>query len=312
MGLLGSAMGRALAGAGNAAADIGNKYLDKEIQIAKAQAMADIQRESNIKQEGQLDALRNAPERIARDRANKVGDIEATGAASNKVALDGERAKATDQTLVNARIDNENRFVRDTSQTKIDAATAAGRAQMTLDIERATKMLPLEVKRAYALADAQGRASAAHRQAPGAELSAKLAIIEKTLGRPLDEAEKLGVLGLAKAPLAEVATITEKEYDANGNETRRVERKGPAGKSGQTPAADPIKAAMDAARGDGQPKPTKPSLLDRATGAPVERPATRKDPLTGQELSRAEWDRKFGRGDFDKTYGKGEPSLKAF
>jgi hypothetical protein len=74
---------------------------------------------------------------------------------------------------------------------------------------------------------------------------------------------------------------------------------------GKDAAGDPIKAAMDAAR---QAKGQKQGeALTSSQGL-----QTRKDPLSGLELTEREWDKKYGRGDFKKLYAPGEPMLKAW
>ncbi len=65
---------------------------------------------------------------------------------------------------------------------------------------------------------------------------------------------------------------------------------------------DPIKAAMDAAR-------AAKTGGSKDGGAPT---ATRKDPITNQELTEREWDRKYGRGDFKKLYRPGEDAIRPF
>lgn len=39
---------------------------------------------------------------------------------------------------------------------------------------------------------------------------------------------------------------------------------------------------------------------------------TRKDPITGEELTQGTWDRKYGKGDFNRLYKRGEDALTGF
>jgi hypothetical protein len=52
--------------------------------------------------------------------------------------------------------------------------------------------------------------------------------------------------------------------------------------------------------------------LTAADGAAKLAERTRKNPITGQELTEREWDKKFGKGDFKKDATDGLPSIRAF
>jgi len=69
MSILGSAVGRALAGGGAAVASLASKYIDEDLAQQRMQAHAELQRltAKNIREDD--DAFRNDPTRIARDRA---------------------------------------------------------------------------------------------------------------------------------------------------------------------------------------------------------------------------------------------------
>lgn len=310
MGILGSAFGRALAGAGQAGAAIANKYIDEDLAKQRAQAFADIQHANTVRAE---EYQQSAPvqERRASNAANQTllqaaagrkAKTEGMGDAGYQAALDAESDAETGR-----KVKSANQVLEGTTDAEVKRNTAIGTAKTDEDIRRATAMLPLEVKKAYAVADAAGRASARNREAPGADLQAKLRIVRDTLGRDLTEPEKLGLLGLAKGRDPELDTETIKTVDpATGAETTRKQVRRP-GAGGPTEAGDPIKASMDAERA---------ALAARggnagAQGAGKIEP-TRKDPLSGQSLSERAWDKKFGRGDFKKDNGDGLPSMRPF
>lgn len=115
MALLGSLMGRAIAGAGEAAVDIGNKYLDQQLQQQKAQALAELNRSYAIQTEKDLDAVRNDPARRERMRTESGKDAAATAAAE----LEASATRANDPRI---------------RQGAIDTATATAKAQS--DVQR--------------------------------------------------------------------------------------------------------------------------------------------------------------------------------
>lgn len=98
-----SLFGRAAAGLGEAAVDIGNKYLDQNLQLLRAQALADIQRESNVKQAGQLADMAVDPTRRAASRTQEGLDTESKLAAQ----LKGKKAEAIDTELTAAEATRE-------------------------------------------------------------------------------------------------------------------------------------------------------------------------------------------------------------
>ena len=310
MGILGSAFGRALAGGGAAAAQLTNKYIDEALVQERAKALADIQFASSVRTEEyqqsapvQERRTANATQQsLAQAAAARRAKTEGMGDTDYQAALDAESDAETGR-----KVRSANQVLEGTTDAEVKRNTAIGEAKTAEDIKRATAMLPLEVKKAYAVADAAGRASARNREAPGADLSAKLRIVQETLGRPLTEPEKLGLLGLAgKAP--EAGTVQEEtDYGPDGAPiSRKVTEKRPLmpGARGNE-AADPIKAAMDAARAAKDGKPGDPAK-------PGPTMPTRKDPISGQMLTEREWDRKFGRGDFKKDNGDGLPSMRPF
>ena len=139
MGLLGSALGNALGGFGAAAEDLGNRYIDQNLQLQKAQALADLQRVTAGNIRSDEDAFRNDPTRVARDRGNRVADITAEGDARNATALKGKVAEASNADLTQAQVDRENAILKGTTQAKIDATNAVttGTSKAKVDAELA-------------------------------------------------------------------------------------------------------------------------------------------------------------------------------
>lgn len=181
---------RALAGVGKEAAGLANKYVDESLAQSRAQMLADLQVQTAGRMRADEDAFKNDPTRIARDRQNQVENVKAVGGAQNQVALEGERAKATDTVLQGALTKNE----MERRQAAADVDTQAMRDR-----------LPLEVQRAVQIADAQGRTAAKYRERPPS-VADKVADIERVLGRPLTEQEKLGALGMAPKEAADKYT----------------------------------------------------------------------------------------------------------
>lgn len=284
MGIMGSAFGRALGGFGAGVATLANKYIDEDLAKQRAQAMADIQVATAGKIREQDDAFRNDPTRLARDRGAKRDDALAAGATAREVEL----AALNDTTLQGTRQQvqgKNNEFARGEKVKDIEAVTpfevAAERSKATAREEVQTQAmkdrLPLEVQRAAAVADAQARASARYRERPPSP-SDKLADIERVLGRPLQEPEKLALLGLAKGggkdPELDTQTVVEKSIGPDGKETtttrKEVRRPGQGGGSGQ----DPLLADMEAAR-------KRSGAATKAPAAPAA-PPSRGDQLRAQ------------------------------
>lgn len=121
MGILGSAFGRALAGAGSAVESLSNKYIDQELAQQRAQALADIQLQS----QKDLDSYTNSPGRreAMRGEAGKDYDAQAAGALRAKI----NEAQSTD--LTDAEIARQNAITTGTLDTQAQAAGRMTRAR---------------------------------------------------------------------------------------------------------------------------------------------------------------------------------------
>lgn len=290
-----SLFSRAVGGAASAGVALSSKYIDEGLAAQRAQMIADLQRTGakNIREDD--DAFRNDPTRVQRDRERRAGDVEFDSKAKrdatlrdlNDTELRGAKSAAGDADAADVA-----RRALSTSKTLLpqeaERETVMARARSKVDLEKAAEMLPLEVRRAYALADAQGRAGARNREAPGADLAAKIAIVEKTLGRPMTEPEKLGLLGLAKGAASETdrVKITDEEVLPGGG-SRKTERTEVRRAGGGQPAdSDPLLAALEAARKAKEPK---------AAAAPAAAPADQANDPAREGMSlqqRAQADRR--------------------
>ena len=182
-----SMWGRALAGAGTAAAGIANSYIENDVLTARAQAIADIQRKSGMAQLQDADTFNNDPNRVARNRANKVADITAESGARGDVELAFRKKTALDQDLLTA----------DTARaTAITGATAAATAKANADAEISKVSDPRYIKGEAALARAK------HIEGAGSLAQAALANFQ------LGVAKNLNVL---QGQLAEAQTIGNKD-----------------------------------------------------------------------------------------------------
>lgn len=97
-----SLFGRALAGIGEGAENIANKYIDEDLATQRAQAIADIQRTSSLQTMQATDAYNNSPERQAMLTANAVATQNALGTAKNATDLTGAINTATNPDLTAA------------------------------------------------------------------------------------------------------------------------------------------------------------------------------------------------------------------
>lgn len=129
MGLMGSAFGRALAGGGEAAAKLTNKWIDEDLAQQRAQAIADIQRNSAKATRADVDAemVANRPRDVQWKREdvlnNATNAADAATATNNNVSLAQSAKDAADR---KAREDMERRQANAPGENKIKAdATAA-------------------------------------------------------------------------------------------------------------------------------------------------------------------------------------------
>lgn len=231
MGLMGSALGRALSGAGEGVARLGGKYIDEELAQQRAQALADIQRATAGKMRGDEFAFQNDPNNVATRNATARTTALAAGAAGREAELQG----LNDTGYQGAK----------RSKADSDAADDTRRKGESIDA-----LAPKEAARAGLMAGAAAKETAKYREPrhdAAGEIAKKVKAIEDVLGRPLNEKEKMGVLGLVKAGSEyDTEKVTEETMNPDGT-VRKVERtqRRKAGEGSPAPTVQPPPGAVD-------------------------------------------------------------------
>ena len=150
---LGTALSRFAGGVGGAAASIASKYMDEELAAQRAQTLADIQRESSLRSERELDAQRNAPERLARDRENARQGVLARASAEREGVVAGQSDAAYQGALDQSTLMDARRRARG----EVEVIEGTKGAKLTAEQERIRALLPFEKEKAEALADIEVR-----------------------------------------------------------------------------------------------------------------------------------------------------------
>lgn len=150
---LGTALSRFAGGVGGAAASIASKYMDEELAAQRAQTFADIQRESSLRTERELDSQRNAPERLARDRENARQGVLAKASAEREGVVAGQSDAAYQGALDQSTLMETRRRVK----AENDLVEGTKGAKLTAEQERIRALLPFEKEKAEALADIEVR-----------------------------------------------------------------------------------------------------------------------------------------------------------
>ena len=168
----------------------------------------------------------------------------------NDLAIKGEVAKATNPELAAAK---------DTQ----------AEAELQREIRKIQATAKPEAEKAAAIAEARARAEAKYRKADPT-VAAKVAEMEKALGRPLTEQEKLGAMGLAKSGGGE-ETVKTTEYDSNGQPIKERTVKGPRGaeQPGAKPTEQQAHAEAEAAIKSGAPRDAVNARLAQAGFKPL-------------------------------------------
>ena len=168
----------------------------------------------------------------------------------NDLAIKGEVAKATNPELAAAK---------DTQ----------AEAELQREIRKIQATAKPEAEKAAAIAEARARAEAKYRKADPT-VQSKIADLEKALGRPLTEQEKLGAMGLAKSGGGE-ETVKTTEYDSNGQPIKERTVKGPRGaeQPGAKPTEQQAHAEAEAAIKSGAPRDAVNARLAQAGFKPL-------------------------------------------
>lgn len=311
-----SLFGRALAGAGAGASALASKYIDEELQANKARLLADLQRTTAGYMRQDEDAFRNDPERVQRDRANKVADIEAEGGVRSKVALAGKLAEAQSPELLAADTNRASVMARAQADTAREAVKASGADTEFLKAQTAIKLADPEV----AARIAASRASAASAYASAGHSNAategiKLANADKKklddlyekatriLSDPaLDPAKRAQDLAAverqivmmksktgqaaARDPELDTQTVVDEKLNPDGTTTKTTRKEVRRPGAEKPSADDPVKAAMDRARAANQ-KPAGPDAGPPVT--PADRPFDpQRESMSLQQRSQAD------------------------
>lgn len=149
---LGTALSRFAGGVGGAAASIASKYMDEELAAQRAQTFADIQRESSLRTDRELDSQRNAPERLARDRENARQGVLAMASAEREAVTAG----VNDPAYQGAKDQETLMETRRRVKAENDLVEGTKGAKLTAEQERIRALLPFEKEKEAALARIRG------------------------------------------------------------------------------------------------------------------------------------------------------------
>jgi hypothetical protein len=251
-----SMLGRAFAGFGAGVSSLASRYIDEELQANRLKLHTELQHQAAVR----MDQYNLSPERQAALQSAEGGMIKARLGATNAATVENELANAGNANLQDTRkrlkddesaadIERERKRIEGLTPAQVTAERERAKARADVELQALKDRLPLEVQRAYAMADAQGKASAKYRERPPS-IQDKMADTEKALGRALTEPEKLALIGLAKQgkdPELDVVTIERTAEDGKGGTVKttekRTRRPGAAGGG-----ADEEAAAMQQAR----------------------------------------------------------------
>jgi hypothetical protein len=274
---MGGMLGRAAAGLGAGVSSMANRWIDEEAAQQRAAFLAELQRQTatNIREDDAAFRDKRLPVELDQGKQRALSAAEAQRAAElaglNDQPLTAARGAAKDRESAD---DTRRSVARKEAEGPVDSRIAADREGMLGSVrfdnkKRELKELgPEEVRLAGQKAEAEARARAKFREQP-ASVQAKVADIEKVLGRELTEQEKLAALGLVKGnPEMDTEKVTEERMNPDGTTTKveRTQKRRAGGGEQAKGDADPVKAAMDKAR------------EARATAAPAAKKAQASSP----------------------------------
>ena len=150
---LGTALSRFAGGVGGAAASIASKYIDEELLQQRQQTFLEMQRKNTLQTESELDAQRNAPERLARDRENARQGVLARASAEREGVVAGQSDAAYQGALDQSTLMDARRRARG----EVEVIEGTKGAKLTAEQERIRALLPFEKEKAEALADIEVR-----------------------------------------------------------------------------------------------------------------------------------------------------------
>ena len=253
----GGILAQALAGGAGAIRDQATGDIDAQRRADLMRQQADIEEQMRMRLSEFSEKQRRSGvlwETSGEGGAAKLDLARRTGEQANDLAIKGKVAEATNPEL----------------RTALDEKAEA---DLQREIRKIKETAKPEAEKAAAIAEARARAEAKYRKADPT-VQDKVAQMEKALGRPLTEQEKLGAMGLAKELNKETGyeTVEEKEYDANGQEIRKRTRKEPLkpGQGGGTkPTEQQAHAEAEAAIKSGAPRDAVNARLKQAGFNPL-------------------------------------------
>lgn len=187
----------AVGGAAGAAATLASKYIDEELLQQRQQTFLEMQRKNTLQTESELDAQRNAPERLARDRENARQGVLARASAEREGVVAGQndaayqgaldngnllaiaRKKQADEAEASTKLQSDQRYWNEFGKAK-EEGLASFRANEQI---RAASAIGANAEKRAAAANSFGR---------------KLHEIEDFMGRKLTEEERLVLVGIQK------------------------------------------------------------------------------------------------------------------
>jgi len=175
--------------------------MDDELLKQRAQFLEDIKLESTKK----LDNIQNDPTRQAQIAQNDANRERVVGKAKYETAIEGELAKTGNEQLTQAEIARKNAITSGTAPTETEAQVERerllGGVKADNDVDKASRLAPIETEKQRQQYDAYFKTQAKYREprdGGGDALEQKFTSLEKIVGRPLTEQEKLTFAGLAK------------------------------------------------------------------------------------------------------------------
>lgn len=194
-----SLFGRALAGAGSAVSEIANKYIDAEIANSRAQVLADIQRNSAVQQNQQIDEYNLSDSRQERLRSATTAATIAGAGATDQAQLN----TMSNQPLMDATITRTNAVTKGTAQATADAAGLLKTAQ-----ERA---MPIKTNPGDQVYDADGKLIVENTRLTAGELNMK-AFREGLKGKNKEERDRAYEITLTgvNQQIKEISTVIDK------------------------------------------------------------------------------------------------------
>jgi len=336
-----------LAGGARAVGGIAEGKIDQERRLESAQVLSDIEEQKQKRIAEYQQQMRRADQTY--NTTGQGGQELSAYAASNArqaggIALELKRNEATDQALIDAQRSKAKGDAEAAHATAKDMAIADANDPAYIGAVSKLKLADPEVAARIAASKAQVAESGARAGLIASQTEgAKLTNADKTQLNKLysdasdilsdstiDDAERAKrymkvqqQIVLMKSKTGQVAgrdpeldtqTVTTTTLDPEtGNETKttrkEVRRPGMATPAPAQSGAPPVGAVVGGFVFKGGDPNDKASWQPQGSQSSV---PTRKDPITGEELTQGAWDRKYGKGDFKRLYKRGEDALTGF